>query len=49
MEYEKLLSDFRHPIVEAKAAELAKQRTAQLEKLESVFYYVRDEIKFGFP
>lgn len=49
MEYEKLLSDFRHPIVEAKAAELAKQETAQLEKLESVFYYVRDEIKFGFP
>jgi hypothetical protein len=49
MEYQKLLSDFKHPIVEAKAAELAKQKTTQLEKLESIFYYVRDEIKFGFP
>jgi hypothetical protein len=49
MEYEKLLSDFRNPIVEAKAAELAKQKTTRLEKLESIFSYVRDEIKFGFP
>jgi len=49
MEYERLLSDFRHPVVQAKAAELTRQKTTQLDKLQSIFVYIRDEIKFGFP
>lgn len=43
------LSDFDHPVVSTKAAQLAAGKTTEMEKLESIFYYVRDEIKFGFP
>jgi hypothetical protein len=49
MEYQRQLSDFKHAVIEAKAAELARGKTTQLEKLESIFYFVRDGIKFGFP
>jgi hypothetical protein len=45
----KPLSDSEHPAVAARAAELAAGKTTDVEKLESIFYYVRDEIKFGFP
>jgi transglutaminase-like putative cysteine protease len=43
------LSDFDHPVVENKAAELTHGREAPLEKIESIFHFVRDEIRFGFP
>lgn len=48
MKYE-WLSDSEHPIVAGKAAELAEEKTGEMEKLQSIFHYVRDEIKFGFP
>jgi transglutaminase-like putative cysteine protease len=48
MEYQKMLSDYKHPVIEAKAAELTKGKINQLEQIESIFYFVRDGIKFGF-
>lgn len=47
MKYEPL-SDSEHPVVAGKAAELVAGKTTEMEKLESIFYYIRDEIKFGF-
>ena len=44
-----LLSDSEHPVVAGKAAELAAGKTSEMEKLQNIFYYVRDEIRFGFP
>jgi hypothetical protein len=49
MEYEKLLSDYGDPTVQAKVDQLVAGKTTQLEKLESIFNYVRDGVKFGFP
>lgn len=43
------LSDFDHPVVQAKAKELIKPEASLEENLKSIFLYVRDEIKFGFP
>ena len=43
------LSDYQDPVVVTKAAELAAGKTSEMEQFESIFYYVRDEIKFGFP
>lgn len=48
METKNCLSDFSHPIVENKAAELTLGRVTLLEKIESIFHFVRDEIRFGF-
>ena len=42
------LSDFDHPVVRKKAEELTSERQSSVEKLQSIFYFVRDEIKFGF-
>ncbi|TSA15263.1 transglutaminase domain-containing protein [bacterium] len=42
------LADFDHPLVEKKAAELTLGKNTSLEKLDSLFNFVRDEIKFGF-
>jgi hypothetical protein len=42
------LSDFDHPIVQKKAAELTLGKHTALEKLENIFLFVRDGIKFGF-
>jgi transglutaminase-like putative cysteine protease len=42
------LADFDHPLVEKKAAELTLGKETSLEKLESIFCFVRDEIRFGF-
>jgi transglutaminase-like putative cysteine protease len=44
-----LLSDSDHPLVVETAHRIAKDKETELEKLESLFHYVRDEIKFGFP
>jgi len=43
------LSDFDNPVIQKKAEELTSGKQSQLEKLQSIFYFVRDEIKFGFP
>lgn len=42
------LSNFDHPIIQKKAAELMQGKYTTLEKLENIFYFVRDSIKFGF-
>lgn len=44
-----VLSNFKHPAVVAKAAELTDSKTGDKEKLASIFAFVRDEIRFGFP
>ncbi len=43
------LSDSDHPAVAGKAAELTNGKTSPLEKLEVLFSFVRDGIRFGFP
>jgi|APMed6443717190_1056831.scaffolds.fasta_scaffold01655_6 hypothetical protein len=43
------LSDFDHPVVQDKAKELIRQGASREENLKSIFLYLRDEIKFGFP
>ncbi len=43
------LSDFEHPLVQEKAIELTRGEGTLLGKLECIFTYVRDGIKFGFP
>jgi hypothetical protein len=43
------LADFDHPIVKKKAAELVFGKQTVVDKLESIFSFVRDEIRFGFP
>jgi transglutaminase-like putative cysteine protease len=49
MNTELKLSDFDHPVVQAKAKELIKPGASREENLKSIFLYLRDEIKFGFP
>jgi hypothetical protein len=49
MNARRLLSDHAHPAVQAKAEELTANKPTLLEKLESLFTFVRDEIVFGFP
>lgn len=44
-----ILSDFNHPVVAAKAKELTVGKKKHLEKIEAIFYFMRDGIKFGFP
>jgi hypothetical protein len=43
------LSDFDHPTVQKITAELTLGKQTPLDKLESIFGFVRDGIKFGFP
>ena len=43
-----MLSDHEHPEVQSSALQLTSTKTSQLEKLEAIFHFVRDEIKFGF-
>ncbi len=43
------LSDCEHPAIQAKAKELTLDKSTRLEMLESIFGFVRDGIKFGFP
>lgn len=43
------LSDVDHPVVKSKAAELTKGKANRSDQLRALFYFVRDEIKFGFP
>jgi hypothetical protein len=43
-----MLSDFNHPSIIEKSKELTEGKTTRLEKLEAIFYFMRDGIKFGF-
>jgi hypothetical protein len=44
-----LLSDFDNPTVANLYTSLTTDKGTPAEKVESLFYYVRDQIKFGFP
>ncbi len=43
------LSDFDHPSIQEKAKKLTSGKSTLIDKVESIFSYVRDEIQFGFP
>jgi hypothetical protein len=43
------LADHDHPAIQAQAGELTDGRPERRDKLESLFYFVRDDIRFGFP
>jgi hypothetical protein len=43
------LSDYDHPSIRSKAEELTTNKINRSDKIESLFYFIRDEIKFGFP
>ncbi|UCG83815.1 MAG: transglutaminase family protein [Dehalococcoidia bacterium] len=43
------LSDFKHPAIAAKAKELTEGEVKRLEKIEAIFHFMRDGIKFGLP
>lgn len=45
----KKLSDDDHPAVIATAAELTRKKESLSDQVESIFFFVRDEIAFGFP
>jgi hypothetical protein len=49
MHASKRLSDHDHPLVQAKAEELAADASDRTEVLKSFFHFVRDGIRFGFP
>jgi hypothetical protein len=44
-----ILSDHEHPAVKAKAKELTRDQDSVMDKLRSIFHFLRDEIMFGFP
>jgi len=43
------LADSDHPLVRETAERLIRDLTTPREKLRALFYFVRDEIRFGFP
>jgi hypothetical protein len=43
------LSDHEHPSIRAKVEKLTANKINHRDKIESFFYFVRDQIKFGFP
>jgi len=43
------LSDHDHPRVRAVAIQLTSAKMNHIEKLNAIFSFVRDEIRFGFP
>jgi len=44
-----MLPDFNHPAVTAKAKEITEGKINRLEKIEAIFHFMRDGIKFRFP
>lgn len=44
-----LLADIDHPVTRAKARELYNPEYGAIENFKHIFYFVRDEINFGFP
>jgi len=49
MHVEERLSDSDHPVIKAKAKSLIHGHEERMYQMKSIFYFVRDEIKFGFP
>jgi hypothetical protein len=49
MDASERLSDYDHPLVQAKAEELTADSLTRTDCLENIFYFVRDGIRFGFP
>jgi hypothetical protein len=49
MEDRQHLADCEHPLVAKTARELVNGRTSDLDTLERLFLYVRDQIRFEFP
>ena len=49
MDPEIKLADHDHPAVKSKAIELTADKQSSQEKLGRLFYFVRDDILFGFP
>jgi hypothetical protein len=49
MNHAERLSDFDHKLIVETAAKLVDGQHATLDKLESLFLFVRDSIRFGFP
>ncbi|MHA1721035.1 MAG: transglutaminase-like domain-containing protein [Promethearchaeota archaeon] len=43
------LSNFEYPLIQQTVRRIILDETTDLKKLEKIFYFVRDEIKFGFP
>ncbi|SEW35823.1 Transglutaminase-like superfamily protein [Aliiroseovarius sediminilitoris] len=43
------LADYDHPAISELAARLTRSETTPRRKLDRIFHYVRDEIRFGFP
>jgi hypothetical protein len=43
------LADYDHPVVRETADRLTRGEASPRGKLEKLFYFVRDEIRFGFP
>jgi len=49
MKTESILSDHDHPLVIETATALSHGHETDLQRLEALFYFVRDRILFGFP
>lgn len=49
MRIPKKLADDDHPLVRETARRLTRNMEMPREKLRAMFYYVRDEIRFGYP
>jgi len=49
MSSRKPLADDDHPAIQARAQELTEGRLTRRDQLESLFHFVRDDIRFGFP
>ena len=43
------LADYDHPTIKKLAARLTRPETTPRGKLDRIFHYVRDDIRFGFP
>lgn len=43
------LSDYDHPLIQTKVEEISAGSSTPTESLKSIFDFVRDEIRFGFP
>ncbi|MBN9228530.1 MULTISPECIES: transglutaminase-like domain-containing protein [Legionella] len=44
-----ILADYTHPEIQKKAHDLTQNKLDIREQIQSIFNFVRDEIKFGFP
>ena len=49
MDTRSMLSDYTHPAIQTAASDLTSDKPTLLDKVESLFHFVRDEIRFGFP